>query len=198
MRAKIVERPEDYPYSSYKTYILSQGEALVTRSTILEMLATKEAEARKRYKTFVEASLGEDVESPLKKVYGGMILGGERFIKDVLGRIEEEQLEKESVSHRKALRAPYGAEEVLQAVCKHFGVLREEITSAGGGEVRKICLYLMKKQTIAHTREIGDLLNMSYAAAAKMYQRFAKELAKDEDLRRVIAGIDKKLSYVEG
>jgi REP element-mobilizing transposase RayT len=198
VRAKIAERPEDYPYSSYKTYILSQGETLVTRSTILEMFTTKEAESRTRYKSFVEASLGEDVESPLKKVYGGMILGGERFIKDVLGKVAEEQLEKEAVSHRKALRAPYGAEEVLQAVCKHYGILREEITSAGGGEVRKICLYLLKKHTIAHTREIGDLLNMSYAAAAKMYQRFAKELAKDEDLRRVVAGVGKKLSYVEG
>jgi len=198
VRAKIAERPEDYPYSSYKTYILSQGEALVTRSTILEMLTTKETEARKRYKTFVEASLGEDVESPLKKVYGGMILGGERFIKDVLGKIKEEQLEKEAVSHRKALRAPYGAKEVLQAVCKHYGILRDEVTSAVGGKVRKICLYLMKKHTIAHTREIGDLLNMSYAAAAKMYQRFVKELAKDEDLRREIEGVGKKLSYVDG
>lgn len=198
VRAKIAERPEDYPYSSYKAYILSQGEALVTRSTILEMLTTKETEAGKQYKTFVEASLGEEVESPLKKVYGGMILGGGRFIKDVLGKISEEQLGKEAVSHRKALRAPYGVEGVLQAVCKHYGILRDEVTSAGGGRVRKICLYLMKKHTIAHTREIGELLNMSYAAAAKTYQRFVQELAMDEDLRREIEGVGKNLSYVEG
>lgn len=198
VRAKIAERPEDYPYSSYKTYILAQGEALVTRSTILEMFTTKEAEARKRYKTFVEASIGEDVESPMKKVYGGMILGGESFIKDVLGKIEEGQLEKEAVSHRKALRAPYGAETVLQAVCKHYGISQDEVTSASGGEARKVCVYLMKKHTTAHTREIGDLLHMRYAAAAKMYQRFAKELAKDEDLRRVIEVVGKRLSYVEG
>ena len=198
VRAKIAERPEDYPYSSYKTYISAQGEALVTRSTILEMFTTKEAEARKRYKTFVEAALGEEVESPMKKVYGGMILGGERFIKDVLGKIEEGQLEKEAVSHRKTLRAPYGAEEVQQAVCKHYGISRGEVTSAAAGEVIKICLYLMKKHTTAHTREIGDLLNMRYAAAAKMYQRFAKELAEDEHLREVVVGLGKRLSYVEG
>jgi REP element-mobilizing transposase RayT len=47
VRAKIAERPEDYPYSSYKTYTLPQGEALVTRTTILEMFTTREAEARK-------------------------------------------------------------------------------------------------------------------------------------------------------
>lgn len=145
VQAKIAERPEDYPYSSYKTYILAQGEALVTRSTILGMFSTNEAEARKQYKTFIEASVGEDVESPMKKVYGGMILGGESFIKDVLGNIEEGQLEKEAVSHRKALRAPYGTEEVLQAVCKHYGISQNEVTSANGGETRKVCVYLMKK-----------------------------------------------------
>ena len=118
VQAKIAERPEDYPYSSYKTYILAQGEAVVTRSTILGMFSTNEAEARKQYKTFIEASVGEDVESPMKKVYGGMILGGESFIKDVLGNIEEGQLEKEAVSHRKALRAPYGTEEVLHGSTK--------------------------------------------------------------------------------
>jgi len=198
VRAKIAARPEDYPNSSYKTYIFAQGEALVTRSTILEMFSTKEVEARKRYKTFVETALGDDVESPMKKVYGGMILGDESFIKDVLGKIEEGQLEKDAVSYRKALSAPYGVEEVLQAVCKHYGITREEVTTAGGGEVRKICLYLMKKHTVAPTREIGDMLKMRYAAAAKMYQRFTKELVEDEHLRKVVLGLGKSLSYVEG
>jgi hypothetical protein len=45
------------PNSSYKTYISVQGEALVTRSTILEMFTTRENEARKRYKSFVESEL---------------------------------------------------------------------------------------------------------------------------------------------
>jgi len=199
VRAKIVEKPEDYPYSSYTAYISTHDEALVTRSAILEMFNTKESEARKRYRAFVENALGGVVESPMKKVYGGMILGGEGFIRDILRRIEEGELEKEAVSYRKALRAPFGVDEVLSAVCKHYGISKEEATSAGQGEARKMCLYLMKKHTVATTREIGGLLGgMRYAAAAKMYQRFVKDLTENDQLRRKAERLGQKLSYVEG
>ena len=199
LRAKIVEKPEEYQYSSYVAYITAQGEEIVTRSNILGMFNTSEGEARKRYKIFVENALGEKAESPIKKVYGGMILGGESFIRDILKKIEEGQLEKEAVSYRRTLRSSVGTETVLSEVCKYLGISREEVTNADQGNVRKICVYLLKKHTVATTREVGALLgNMSYAAAAKMYQRFAKDLAADEPLRRVVEGLSKKISLVEG
>jgi len=199
VRAKIVEKPEDYPYSSYSAYISTHGEALVTRSVILEMFKTKESEARNQYRAFVESALEGVAESPMKKVYGGMILGSQDFIKDILGKIEEGELEKEAVSYRKALQAPFGVEEVLSAVCKHYGISREEITSGGRGEVRKMCLYLLKKYTVATIREICGLLgNLKYEALAKMYQRFLKELAENFQLRKEAEKLGKTLSNVRG
>ena len=199
VRAKIVEKPEDYPYSSYAAYISDHGEALVTRSVILEMFKTKESEARKQYKTFVEAALGEETESPVKAVYGGMILGGECFIRDILGKIEEGELEKEAISYRKALRAPYEVDEVLSTVCKHYGIPRKEVTNPSQGEVRKMCLYLMKKHTVTTTRDICGLLgDIRYEAAAKMYQRFVKNIAENDKLRKEAERLGKKLSNVQG
>ena len=63
-------------------------------------------------------------------------LGGEGFIKDILGKIKEGELEKDAISYRKALRAPFGIDEVLSAVCKHYGISKEEVSSAGQGEIR--------------------------------------------------------------
>jgi len=40
--------------------------------------------------------------------------------------------------------------------------------------------------------------NIRYAAAAKMYQRFVKDLAENDQLRREAEGLGKQLSYVEG
>ncbi len=54
------------------------------------MTAAERKEARKKYRNYVEAGIGADIESPLENVYGGMILGGERFIKETLKRIKEE------------------------------------------------------------------------------------------------------------
>ena len=39
---------------------------------------------------------------------------------------------------------------------------------------------------------------MKYAAAAKMYQRFAKELVENKQLQKEIAGLSRELSDVEG
>jgi putative transposase len=177
VRVNMAAKPEDYPYSSYVSYISDHGEALVTSSTILEMFNKKESEARKRYKSFVESAMGKEEESPMAKIYGAMILGSEGFIREILKKIEQDQLEKETVSHRKALCTPIGAEAVLSAVCRQYRISKEEINNSEHSGTRKMCMYLMKKQTVATTREIGELLgNMSYAAAAKMYQRFTKEL----------------------
>jgi len=73
----MVENRKIIPCSSYSAYISTHGEALVTRSVILEMFKTKESEARKQYRTFVESALEGETESPMKKIYGGMILGSQ-------------------------------------------------------------------------------------------------------------------------
>ncbi len=199
VRAKIVEKPEDYPYSSYSAYISALGESLVTQAVILEMFKTKESEARKQYRFFVESALDGEPESPMKEVYGGMILGSQEFIKDILAKIEEGELEKEAVSYRKALQAPFGVEEVLSAVCRHYGISREEFAGTGRGVIRKMFLYLMKKYTVATTREICEVLgDLKYEASAKMYQRFLKELAENSQLRKESAKLGKLLSNVQG
>jgi hypothetical protein len=43
----------------------------------------------------VESTLGEELTSPMEKVYGGMMLGGEGFIREVLSRLENEHKWKE-------------------------------------------------------------------------------------------------------
>jgi hypothetical protein len=163
------------------------------------IFSKKESEARKRYNRFVEDGTTEEKQSPMTKVYAGMMLGGEDFIRATLKRIEENQLQNESISHRKALRAPIGAEDVLSGVCSHYGISRQDITKSENNEARKVFIYLTKKQTVATTREIGHMLGeMSYAAVAKMCQRTVRELAKNKELREKIEGARKSMSCVDG
>jgi hypothetical protein len=89
----------------HSSYISDGKEELVTRDMILGLLTGEGEKARERYKAYVESGLGEDLKSPMEKVYGGMMLGGVGFIREVLNRLENEQVEGVEVSHRKALRA---------------------------------------------------------------------------------------------
>jgi hypothetical protein len=51
-------------------YIASKRDKLLTTEMILQMIASKPGVARMKYRSFVENSLGEEIENPFKKVYG--------------------------------------------------------------------------------------------------------------------------------
>ena len=199
VRAGMVKKPEDYSYSSYRSYISNDKDELVTQELLLGMLSGKEADAKKRYKRFVESAIGVDLESPLKGIYGGMILGGEGFIKDILKKLNNDSLNKEEVSNRKVLKATSRKEDILETISKHFNISEDEFLKANSGEIRKIAIYMIKKHTGITNKNIGELFKgISYSAVAKTYQRFLNQLREDKSLRRKISEIENEMSYVKG
>jgi putative transposase len=199
VRANMVEKPEEYPHSSYNSYITGDKESIVNVSDTLEMFANNEKEARQRYRTFVENTMEEEPRSPLQGVYGGMILGGETFIRRVLSRIEDGHLEKADVSHRKALQATFGLEEAIEAVCRHYRVNRDDLGKNRRSEARNACIYLLKKYTSATNSEIGESFgNLTYSAVAKISQSFAKRLEEDRELRGRVKEIIADISSFKG
>lgn len=82
VRANLVHKPEEYPYSSYRLFISGAGEAMVTVDGVLGMMAQAEQTARERYRTFMEEALGKELENPMRKVYAGTLLGSAGFVKN--------------------------------------------------------------------------------------------------------------------
>jgi REP element-mobilizing transposase RayT len=195
VRVNMAQKPEEYPHSSYRSYITGQIEDIVSRDTILEMMTKKKKEAPDRYRKFVESAFGEEIASPLKKVYGGIILGHEGFIRKALASIESERVETPEVSHGKALRSNIGLEEIISACCEHFEVARDVIMRNKRSEARKTCIYLMKKHTCATNREIAELFGtLSYSAVAKISQNISQQLGLDKSLQGRIKGLQVKYS----
>jgi REP element-mobilizing transposase RayT len=54
VRANMVARPEDYAFSSYRSYIEKANENIVHRDLILSMVSKDSRYSRKRYRNFVE------------------------------------------------------------------------------------------------------------------------------------------------
>lgn len=103
VRAKMVNRPEDYANSSYRTYITPMIDPIVNKSFILRTFAAETDKSQSLYKNFVEDGLREGLINPLDSVFGGTILGDEDFVNEVLANIEEFELEDEDIAHRKVL-----------------------------------------------------------------------------------------------
>jgi chromosomal replication initiation ATPase DnaA len=102
-----------------------------------------------------------------------MMLGGKNFIRKVLSRLENEQMEGVELSHRKTLRAIVGVEEILSALCGHYRVGLEEVSGNKRSEARNAGVYLLKKYTGATNTEIGKLFGgIGYSAVAKIPKTF--------------------------
>lgn len=86
VRAAMVERPEQHPWSSYLPTLgkAAMPEFLCTEWVLANFSATL-AEARRRYRQFVKEGMGLQ-ESPWEKLCGQVILGTETFVEQVRER----------------------------------------------------------------------------------------------------------------
>ena len=142
----------------------------------------------------MEAAIGVDLDDPMQNVYGGIMLGGVRFIKETLRTIKEDYHRKDEVSNRKVLRASHEIDEVVAAVSDYFKLSHANIVNADSSEQRNIAIYLIKERTGTTNREIGELFSgLTHSAIAKIYRKMMKDMRGDRKLRRKITQIQKNL-----
>ena len=199
VRANIVKRPEDFKYSSYKSYIFKKREDIVYRDLILGMISKNGRNSKKLYKDFVERSIEEDIEDPLKGSYAGSILGGKTFIKAALNRLEDDKvIQKEEISHRTELQVAFATDQIINAIAMYYKISPDELLR-DRGEYRNIAIHLMKKWTSITNKKIGGLFgDLSYTAVSKANKRFIMKIKKDRKLRRRVDDILKNMSQVKG
>jgi len=197
VRAKIVAKPEEYSFSSYRSYIDKKKEDIVQRDLILSMVSADSRYRRKGYRDFVERGIEGPLDDPLKKVYGGAILGGKRFIKDVLERVKTTVIQNPEISHRRQLQSAYALERIVESVAAYFDVSEGEGKSSKE-LYRNMAIYLLKKWTSINNSEIGSFFGgLSYSAVSKVNARFSQKLEKDRKLRIGVQEIIRDLSQVK-
>ena len=195
VRAKMAQHPGEYLQSSYRAYVSNGPTAVVSTDTILGMLGGDPSTAKERYRSFVESAIADDKVNPFKNLYGGMILGNERFIRTVLDTVEDLQLQTEQTSNRKELRKVPVPEKLVAAVAYHFGSTPEAVLKEQRSMARKAFVYLVKKRHRFSNREIGELLGChSVSAATKICQSFECQMAIDSELQKQIKSLESKLS----
>jgi REP element-mobilizing transposase RayT len=199
VRANIVKRPEDFNYSSYRSYIFKKTEDIIHRDLILGMISTRDRNPQKLYKDFVERSIEEDLEDPLKDLYAGSILGGKTFIKEALNRLEDDTvIQKEETSHRAELQVAFATDHIINAIAFYYKISSDELLR-DRGEYRNIAIHLMKKWTSITNKQIGGLFgDLSYTAVSKANKRFIMKMKKDRKLRKRFDDVLKNMSHVKG
>jgi putative transposase len=199
VRAGLVRAAEDYPYSSYRLYLSGGGDNLVSTEVVLQLVGGGKADARKQYRAFVEAGMDREPENPTKNLYGGLILGGTEFIKEMLRKLKVEYLGKTEISHRRFLKSAGMHDEIMALVAEKYQVSEEDVLEGRRREAKKVAIYLLKKHTGMANRAIGEQFGgLSYSAVAKTCGRLEEEMGKKRRLRTLISRMEKELSHVKG
>ncbi len=190
VRARISDAPEAFPFSSYPVFIDPRRETFVSRDLILAM-----SHGPENYRRFVESGLGE-LESPLKDVYGGMILGKKSFIKEVLQNLKN--ADKKETSSRRSLRASaIDLDDIVALVAARFKIPTE--TALASSPYRNYAVYLARKHTALSNPQIGAYFgNVTYSSVTKTVSRLETRMKEDRIARKDVARLEKDMSAVKG
>ncbi|RJQ51369.1 MAG: transposase [Nitrospiraceae bacterium] len=126
VRAKLVEKPQEYKWSSHREY-LDGNKGVVETDKVLRMFSERPSEARKLYRDFVDVAIGIKSDGSVYKAVGQQIIGDEKFIEKVAEEVDNLD---------KRVRKP-PLKEVFAAVLEETGVSQEEIKSRGRGNAVK-------------------------------------------------------------
>ena len=118
VREGMLEAPEEYPWSSYPGYILKRKMIdWLKYSWVPGRFDEDASTARRRYRLYVHA---EVTESPLKDVYGQVILGADDFIEQTRKFIEGDV--STEILARKKMQAVVDPRLVIESVAKISGI----------------------------------------------------------------------------
>jgi len=179
VRARLVERPDEYGWSSYRDYLGSrQAPAWLDWETVLGELAKDRSRARRAYRRFVEAGVSQSPASPLEAVVGGMFLGSGAWVDRWRRRLALEPLRKGVPAHRQLAWRPALAD-IVAAVSEAFDVEPAEVLASRrhGNEARSAAIYLARRVADEAVGTIGEYFGGVTSAA------ISKVVARAEDRR---------------
>ncbi len=185
LRAKVVNKPEEYRWSSYKGYINQNGDGCIDKKQIALYLDMD----MKQYMQFVMDGVNKEFD-PSQNVYAGFILGKSQFIKDKLNGLKM-SVQSRGISYNKELSRCIEKDDIIQYVAQKYRKTTNDLLRIRRRSIqeKKVAIYLLKKFTILTNPEIGEIFGISYSAISKAASDIAKLIENDSRIRNDINAI---------
>ena len=195
VRAKAVDRPEKWRWSSYLAYINKEREKRwVEYASVLSRFGSDITTARRRYKRFVEEGLTKELPPPLEDVHGQIVLGSEGFIEKIKRIVAGRDLTSEIIERKRFTKQP-NPDEIIKEVAKAFGADKAVMKEKGKrhNTARKAAIYFIQRYSGLSNEEIGRIFGgIHYSAVSKASDRVKKEMAENKQFSKVVEYINSK------
>jgi REP element-mobilizing transposase RayT len=186
--AGIVERAEEFPWSSYASYLgMKDAPSWLNTDWILRRYGSKRAEASARYRAFIEEGMDNPDEYPIDEAVARAVAGDENFIQKGLGSIERNR-RFNNVSYRRLYLRPIPIDTLKEGVCEYYGVRTIKKgcpdSSPDTKRAREMFVWLARQHTPSENREIIEVTgHTDPSAVSHLYRRTGQELESDAAFR---------------
>lgn len=186
VRAKIVQRPERYAWTSYLATIEEHERPdWLAVDDVLMHFSEARPLARERYRRFVEEGIGSD-RRPWDDLVGAVYLGSEAWLAGVRDRIELKPRANEYPrAQRDILRPKMGG--ILIAVANVFGVPEDDVRRGRGGTPRSVAAWIACYEGMLTNAEIAAALRLrSDGHVTKLVTTCERDLRRSPHLRECV------------
>lgn len=179
VRAEMVGRPEDHPWSSYHaTAGLSPAPGWFDVEGALEMFAPERELAQEYYRALVAEKIGS-TERLWDQLINGIYLGTEDWARTVRRVLVSKPRSREHPRMQRAVGRPKIGE-VLQAVASVTGNKVADLKAARGGPLRRLIAWIGWNESLMRLREIAKVLGLrSLGHVSNEIRRSQREFEDD-------------------
>ena len=177
VRAGIVKKPEQWPWSGHGGYLSSTGETFLDTKWVLGVLGGKPATARRRYAAFIRAGMGEGRREEFHR-------GSER--PGVLG--ESDFVSRLHLHSARPVRSAPSLNCVLRAVCSREGLSPEAVRAPGCGhrasEARALTGLLAQDTGAGTLTAVAELVGRDVTTISRAVRKLRERAADDRGLQK--------------
>jgi hypothetical protein len=201
VRAKMVARPEDYEWSSYRAVAgLVEAPPWLAVDNVLAHFGPEKNFAREAYRRFVAEGIG-DTRCPWDDLVGGLYLGGESWVSEMRERVE---LKPRASDHPLDQRAPVRPDmsTIVTAVASVMRMSEDQIRSNRSLVPRMVASWLGCYEGMLPNAAIAAGLRMRSAShVTALVRRCEEALGREGALRtcvdRCVATLRRKNSLTK-
>jgi putative transposase len=190
VRAKLVDDPAQYRWSSHRTYLGngSLKESWIDTEWILSQFSGNRTEAVRSYKEFVLDGIGHGHREDLYAVTEQRYLGNEQFVERVTRTIEDDRPTRNGIQ----------IEEIEEAVCRNYNLPLELLQSSSkerrGSFGRAIVAYV--GQELGHLRlnQIAQRYGRDQVSLSLGVKRLRERIKDEGELKQSLNNLLEYLS----
>ena len=182
VRAKMVEYPQDYRWSSYKGYIKQKSDKYIDYDKIERYVKIKPAS----YREFVLSPIA-DRKDIFDQVYAGFFLGKLSFIKDKIAELRP-QVETGDFAHKRRINATASIDDIIIKAEPIFKESKDKIVAKkhSHSNTRKVVIHVARRLTELTNKQIGVYFGISDTAVIKADNNIVALLKEDKGLKRKV------------